>query len=166
MRQSDYVGGLDIVGYAEDHVGAAEFVGAMPAAGAYGMAGKRLVTSTPDVARRQVAPIPSQQIAAGATVTLTFRPQRPLRIERLVLDGFVNNQTGLGGIFVSEINVGAEPQFVNSGDAPISVFSPFSFGTALQGNTAVPGIDVSIQIRNTTGQPATIGGAVIGTSLT
>lgn len=165
MASNEYVGGLDIVG-GYDIVGYDAHIGAAPAK-TYGMApNARLAMSTPDVARRQVAPISSKQILAGQTVTLTFRPQRPLRIERLVLDGAAAGGGGLGGVFVQEILVGAEPQFVNTGDCPISTFSPFSFGTALQGNTAVPGIDISISVYNSTGATVTVGGAVIGTSLT
>ena len=113
------------------------------------------------VARRQIAPIPLTTIAAGATATINFRPQRPIRAERLVLDG-----SAVGGVFLVDFLVGAEPQFVNSGAVPVSAFQPQAFGIDLKGNTAQPGIDVTLLIQNTTGAPVTIGGMLLGTSLT
>jgi hypothetical protein len=50
-------------------------------------AGVRVMSDSPDIMRRQISPIPLTTIAIGATVDIEFRPQRPLRIERLILDG-------------------------------------------------------------------------------
>lgn len=123
--------------------------------------GVRVMTDTPDVMRRQISPIPLTTIAANTTVDVEFRPQRPLRIERLILDG-----TAVAGVFLTDLLIGAEPQFVNSGAVPISAFQPTAFGTELRGNTAQPGITVTIRLQNTTAAAVTIGGAVIGSSLT
>ena len=51
--------------------------------------GVRVMSDSPDVMRRQISPIPLTTIAANTTVDVEFRPQRPLRIERLILDGTV-----------------------------------------------------------------------------
>ena len=123
--------------------------------------GVRVMTDSPDVMRRQISPIPLTAIPANTTVDVEFRPQRPLRIERLILDG-----TTVAGIFLTDLLIGAEPQFVNSGAVPVSAFQPTAFGTDLRGNTAQPGITVTLRLQNTTGAPVTIGGSVIGSSLT
>jgi hypothetical protein len=161
---SEYIGGYDIVGADEvgDYdVGAVDIVGAgkrrMPGL----TRGERVMRDEGDVARRQVSPIPLTSIPAGATVLVAFRPQRPLRIERLILDGSVT-----AGVFLTDLLIGAEPQFVNAGAVPISTFAPTAFGTSLRGNTAQPGIEVTLSIQNTTAGTVVIGGAVIGTSLT
>lgn len=194
MSNGDYVGGLsDIVG---DDVGDAEMgaddvsgydmvgegeVGArrrrmpqmpqrrglarLPAAQAARIPGlpegARVVDETPQIGRRQIAPIPQTSVPANGSVTVEFRPQRPIRVERLVIDG-----TSLQGIFLDDFLIGAEPQFVNSGSVPASTFAPTAFGVGLRGNTAQPGISVSLRFSNSTGTAQTIGGALLGTSLT
>ena len=133
-------------------------------------AGVRVMTDSPDIMRRQISPIPLTTIAIGATVDIEFRPQRPLRIERLILDGAFTGAgapAGLGGVFLTDLLIGAEPQFVNSGAVPVSAFAPTAFNTELRGNTAQPGITVTLRIQNTsTTNAVAIGGAVIGSSLT
>lgn len=123
--------------------------------------GARVVDDVPQIGRRQIAPIPQTTVPANGSVTVEFRPQRPIRVERLVIDG-----TSLTGIFLDDFLIGAEPQFVNSGSVPASTFAPTAFGVGLRGNTAQPGISVSLRFSNTTGQQQTIGGALLGTSLT
>lgn len=177
----DYVGGLsDIVGddvgdeMAGDDVGGYDMVGAgprrrrgmrLPAAMAARVPGlpegARVIDEVPQIGRRQIAPIPQTVVPANGSVTVEFRPQRPIRVERLVIDG-----TSLNGIFLDDFLIGAEPQFVNSGSVPASTFAPTAFGVGLRGNTAQPGISVSLRFSNTTGQQQTIGGALLGTSLT
>lgn len=122
---------------------------------------QRVVRDTASIARRQMAPIPLTTIAAGSTATISFRPQRPIRAERLVLDGAT-----IAGVFVTDFLIGADPQFVNSGAVPVSVFAPSGFNMELRGNTAQPGIDVTLTFNNTTGAAVTIGGMLLGTSLT
>ena len=178
VGESEYVGELDIVGAGVDIVGADPYdIGAGPAQRAAAArrrmmgatAGTRVARDEGDVMRRQIAPLPDTVIPAGATVQISFRPQRPIRIERLVIDGTVAAGGSVGGVFLTDILIGAEPQLVNSGAIPVSVFAPTAFGTSLRGNTAQPGIEVTLTFRNGNagpGQDATIGGAVIGTSIT
>lgn len=120
-----------------------------------------VVNEVPSVGRRQIAPIPLTTVNALSTVDVELRPQRPIRIERLVLDGVT-----LAGLFLTDLLIGAEPQFVNAGAVPASTFAPTAFGTDLRGNTAQPGIAVVLRFQNTTGGAITVGGALIGTSLT
>lgn len=162
--QREFVGGYDIVGeeVGGDDVGGYDIVGGPRRPRMPGLPqGVRAISDKPDVGRRQIAPIPLTTIPANSTVNVEFRPQRPIRIERLIIDGAT-----IAGLFVTDILIGAEPQFVNSGAVPASVFAPLAFGTDLRGNTAQPGISVTIAFQNTTGAPITFGGAVIGTSLT
>jgi len=122
---------------------------------------ERVLSGTPSVGRRQIAPIPFTTVAALSTVDIELRPQRPIRIERLVLDGAV-----VAGLFLQDILIGAEPQFVNAGSVPFSTFQPQAFGTDLRGNTAQPGIAVTLRVFNSTAGALSFGGALIGTSLT
>lgn len=170
----EYVG-EDVSGHEDvsgmyDIVGGYDIVGAPPARRGQRMpprmagnpsAGVRVMTDSPDIMRRQISPIPLTTVAANSTIDVEFRPQRPLRIERLILDG-----SSTAGVFLTDLLIGAEPQFVNSGAVPVSAFAPTAFGTDLRGNTAQPGITVTIRLQNTTGAAVTIGGAVIGSSLT
>jgi hypothetical protein len=167
----DGVMGYDLVGQTRRRMmrraqAARNFMpGALPAARAVRVPGLppdvRVVDETPQIGRRQIAPIPQTTIAAGASVDVEFRPQRPIRVERLVLDG-----TTLVGVFLNDFLIGAEPQFVNAGSVPASTFAPTAFGVGLRGNTAQPGISVTLRFQNLGGAPVTIGGALLGTSLT
>lgn len=127
-----------------------------------GMVGAQQLRSVGEsIARRQISPVPLTSVPANSTANATFRPQRPLRAERLVLDG-----AALGGLFVTDFLIGADPQFVNSGAVPASSFSPQAFNMELRGNTADPGIDITITFHNTTGAAIVVGGMLLGTSLT
>lgn len=176
---NDYVGGLtDIVGdeMGADEMGADDVMGyevgaarrrrapARPGQMARlpGLTGAaRVVDEVPQVGRRQIAPIPFTTVNAGQTIDIELRPQRPIRIERLVLDGLT-----VAGLFLQDILIGAEPQFVNAGSVPFSTFQPQAFGTDLRGNTAQPGIAVTLRVFNSTAGNLSFGGALIGTSLT
>lgn len=178
---NDYVGGLtDIVGdeMGADEMGADDVMGyevgaARRRRGAPQPRGMRLAPlpglpaqarvaeEVPQVGRRQIAPIPFTTVNPGQTIDVELRPQRPIRIERLVLDGAV-----VAGLFLQDILIGAEPQFVNAGSVPFSTFQPQAFGTDLRGNTAQPGIAVTLRVFNSTAGVLSFGGALIGTSLT
>lgn len=168
VEGDDEIGLQDIVGEAVKRVlqrraaGGAPSGGARPTGRMAGLVGQqRIMRDNASIARRQMAPMPLTTVGAGATVTVSFRPQRPIRAERLVLDGAT-----VAGVFVTDFLIGAEPQFVNSGAVPVSVFSPTGFNMELRGNTAQPGIDVTLSFNNTTGAPVTLGGMLLGTSLT
>jgi len=111
----------------------------------------------------QTMPFNTLVLAAGATGVLTAQPQRPIRLERLFLDS--PTAGGLSNFAVSNIVIGADQQFVNTGNAPAIMFSFNAVGANLRGTTANPGIVIAITVVNVSGAPATIGGAVIGTSL-
>ncbi len=160
VGQYGEVGLADIVGEAvRNAVAKARGGGAPRLPGLVG--NQKLMDDNASIARRQMAPMPLTTVPANSTVTVTIRPQRPIRAERLVLDG-----SQIAGIFVTDFLVGAEPQFVNSGAVPATVFSPTGFNMELRGNTAQPGIDITLVLQNTTGAGITIGGMLLGTSLT
>jgi len=159
-----YVGGVDIVGIARragiTPAAAMQAVrqGRVPGLGP----NQRVGMNTPDVARTQISPMPSATIPANSTTTLTWQPQRPFRLERLFLQS-----TGVNVDFVVEgLTVGADPQFVNDGAVPGTMFLSTAVGGHLRGNTANPGVTLSIVLRNLTGAPITVFGGIIGTSLT
>jgi hypothetical protein len=155
-------GGYDIVG--DDDVGAAaasKGAAITPQAGLSGR-GPRLVREAPNrVMRRQFAPVPNTVVPAGGSTVVAVRPQRIFRADRLVL----NSTTVPSFVTISEINVGAQPQLVNQGNIPISVFAANAFDTYLRGDTATPGIDITIRLDNSGGAPETVGGTFIGESV-
>lgn len=161
-----YVGAADIVGLARrSGVSPAQALAAVRA-GAMAVPGlrpgQRVGQSTPDVARTQISPLPIMNLNPGATVTFTWQPQRPFRLERMFLQSQADNKD----FVVTNLVVGADPQFVNEGPVPGSMFLQNAVGCHLRGNTANPGVTLSITITSLAIAPITIFGGIIGTSLT
>lgn len=113
------------------------------------------------VTRRQILPIPATSVAGGGQATITLQPQRHFRVERLVLA----SNAAPSAVVVSDISVGAEREFLGAGDVPIAAFAADAVGTGLRGNTASPGVTVSITLRNLGTGAEQISGAFFGTSL-
>jgi hypothetical protein len=111
--------------------------------------------------RRQVLPLPSSgSIAAGGTATVNAQPQRPFRVERLVVPA------GLAGLLITDIKVGQESQFVAPGEIDCSLFVADSVGIQLKGTTSGPGILVTVSLRNSTAGALTfLGCAIVGYAL-
>ena len=101
-------------------------------------------------------------LGANATATFTWQPQRPFRLERLFLQSSGNNVD----FNVINLVVGADPQFVNDGAIPGTMFRPDAVGCHLRGNTANQGVTLSITLTNTTAAIISVFGGIIGTSLT
>jgi hypothetical protein len=167
----EHEGGIDGYVGAADIVGLARRQGITPAAAMAQVrsgqipglrAGQRVGQSMPDVARAQISPLPQMALAANASQTFTWQPQRPFRLERLFLQSSGNNVD----FVVTNLNVGADPQFVNDGQIPGTMFLPTAVGCHLRGNTANPGVTLTITLTNLTAAPITISGGIIGTSLT
>lgn len=113
------------------------------------------------IMRRMLAPVPSTAIGAGLTADIVFRPQRRMRIERLVLNSSVTPPTAT----INEIRIGARSMYANAGAVPIGVFGNTSTDTVLRGYTCDPGMDVTLTV-NVPGLAAeTITGCIIGETL-
>jgi len=176
--------GVDIVGYA-DIVGDSSVNGPAPQAGGnpfaamlggllphmQGHGAPALVAHSPhgaavsqrqqNVTRRQLSPLPATTVPASGTALQTWRPQRFIRVQRLILQ----SNTSPSGVSVSEFNVGAIPQFINAGNVPIGVFAAQAFDTELRGDTAQPGMDVSLTFANSLAAAEVVTGALIGEAL-
>lgn len=119
------------------------------------------VAASPSELRRQVLPVGQVTLAAGASTILSAIPQRPFRCERLVIttNGAPND------VLVTDVRVGATPQFVASGSVAADMFQATAVGSSLRGDTAQPGITVSVSVTNTSAAPLTINAAIVGEAL-
>lgn len=161
---------FDIVGSAFDIVGAGgDFeVGARGRRGPVrGGAGGRFAgvtaRATPETTPRVlIIGFPTfGSIAAAGTATQSVRPQKPFRADRLVIP------VAAVGIVINQFLIGTDPVFANAGgEVDATVFSATAVGTQLQANTAIPGIDITLQLTNTTAAAVTVRGvAIIGIAL-
>ena len=88
-------------------------------------------------------------INAGPTqLTLTARPQRAFRGERLV----ISQQKALAAgqfrqVQIIDIKVGDVSQKVGGGALPVEVFASDSFGVRLMLDAAVPGVDITLTLQ-------------------
>lgn len=129
-------------------VGAPAGVGVMPSAGT-------------SIMRRMLAPVPATTILAFTTADIVFRPQRRMRIERMVLNSSVSPPTAT----INDIRIGARSMYANAGAVPIGVFGPTSTDTVLRGYTCDPGMDVTLTVNVPGVAPETITGCIIGETL-
>lgn len=104
---------------------------------------------------------------SGLNLTLTARPQRAFRGERLVLTS-VRDGASTDGLLVTitDIKIGDVSQKVGGGALPANVFSNDAFGVRLMLDAAVPGVDITLSL-TISGAPTgtdflTIAGAIIG----
>lgn len=98
--------------------------------------------------------IGATNIAANSSAVITVTPQLPFRLERFI--------TPSVGLQVTDIKVGTNSQFVGSGSIPIEVFATNSVGVSLRGDTAVPGVDISLGLANPSAGILAATGAYIG----
>lgn len=119
------------------------------------------VAASPSELRRQVLPVGQTTLAAGASIILSAIPQRPFRCERLV----ITTNGAPGDVLVTDVRVGATPQFVASGSVASDMFQATAVGASLRGDTAQPGITVSVSVTNTSAAPLSINAAIVGEAL-
>jgi hypothetical protein len=150
MAGMDIVGD-DLIGAEDDIIGDDDLVGAAPRRA-------RLVRKPYTERRKEILPLGSTTIAAGATEIVTVRPQRPFRVERLTLTA------SAPGALLVDFRVGATPQFVSAGAVPVEVFGPTATDNVLHGDTASVGMDITIVIVNPTAAPIDVAGAIVGTA--
>jgi len=115
----------------------------------------------PRTLRRQISPFARTLVPPTSVVTVTLTPQRAFRCERLVMSSDVAKSL----LSVQAITIGAQPQFVNDGDAPFDMFLATAFGTTLRGDTANPGTTVSVKLSNASLVAENVLGAFIGEAI-
>lgn len=99
-------------------------------------------------------------IAAGATATVTDRPQKLFRPERLAVPA------SIAPLFVlNSLNIGTVNQFVSNTAVPCETFQEGGVGVGLKGDTARPGIDLSANVTNISGGAARFRATVFGSSV-
>jgi len=99
-------------------------------------------------------------VAAGATATITSRPQIPFRGERLIIPSDI-----AGSFSILDLRVGKNSQFTSSGAVPGRTFQENSVGIRLMLDTAQISQDVTLSVQNVGGAPQTFRAALIGSAV-
>lgn len=115
--------------------------------------------------RRQFAPLTTAAVtlAAAATTSLSIRPQRPFRVERLIIQGTTPGD--INSLAVQDIKVGATSQFVNNGLLPGLFFDTLAFDANVRFDSSNPGVDITVSIINIGAAPVVFVAGFVGTSL-
>ena len=93
----------------------------------------------------QVMPFPNGTFTAAVTaLLLQAQPQREFQARRLVIDLARIGASATGLVQVTQFTVGADPQFVNTGSIPASMFQSTAVGIALKPAAARPGVTISL----------------------
>lgn len=97
-------------------------------------------------------------VAGFTTVDIINQPQRPFRVERLVIP------SDIAGFFqVNNVSVGADSQFVAvSVPVPGRTWQEDSIGTALKGDTAQISMQVTINVTNISPAAIVFRAAILG----
>jgi len=111
---------------------------------------RRMAQIAPDAGQiglDQVMPFPNGTFTSlVTTLNLPAQPQRKFQLARLVIDTARIGATSTGLVQVTQLTVGAEPQFVNTGSVPISMFGATAVGIHLRANAARPGVVVTLSL--------------------
>jgi len=134
---------------------------------------RRMAQVAPDagqVGLDQVMPFPNGSFTSLVTsLNLTAQPQRKFQLSRLVIDTARIGATATGLVQVTNLVVGAEPQFVNTGAVPQSMFGATAVGIHLRANAARPGVTVTLSLSLTGGLTApdtiVVSAAAVGPAL-
>lgn len=122
--------------------------------------GPRVVATRPNTLYRQLLPIPATSVATTVTATITLKPQRIMRVERLVIDAVVAPDFD-----IASLNIGQENQYVAAGVIPAGIFVPDAVDVTLKGSTASVGTEIVMQVTNNNASTKTFKGCFIGTVL-
>lgn len=92
----------------------------------------------------QIVPFSAATLTAAApTAVLTAFPQRAFMLRRLVISlGRIGATALTSLVTVTQLTVGADPQFVATGSIPADMFSNNAVGVRLKPNAARPGITI------------------------
>jgi hypothetical protein len=91
----------------------------------------------------QILPFPGTNVLAGALFSYPLTPQRLFRPERFVISSSVATFFD-----ITNITIGQDPQFVQTGRAPGDVFSEVGVGVRLKGTTANLGNTIVVEGQN------------------
>lgn len=115
----------------------------------------------PMKAREYPLPITSPAaVPPGLGATITINPQVPFRVERLTFSSDI-----AGSFTLDNFQVGKNPQFAAAGSLPCRVLQENAVGVRFRGDTAVPGITVTLQVTNISGGAAFLRGMIVGTAI-
>lgn len=96
--------------------------------------------------------------ADGVPRVITIRPQRTIRIERLIVP------RALDGIWlIHDVIAMRTSQFAASGAIPADVFAPDAVGVRLRGDTVGVGGIINIVVSNDVDDLVPFSGAILGT---
>jgi hypothetical protein len=98
-------------------------------------------------------------IAAGATGTVTLRPKRPFKPQKLLLNSTVI------GLLILEADIGGTNMFANDAGIPTELFSEVSTAPQLDWITVEPAVGIEFTILNPTAGPLVFSGSLYGTQV-
>jgi len=98
-----------------------------------------------------------EAVPAGGRITITQRLQMLFRGEKIINTGDVD------GLYIENIFVGARMQMPNNGGAiSVGAFDNRSLSSELRMDTAQPGFDIAIAVRNAATDPRTFAVSIVG----
>jgi hypothetical protein len=105
-------------------------------------------------------PASSQVAVPPGSFLVNVFPQNPFKVKRLVVVSSV-----APSFTIEDIKVGTSSQLVAAGSLPAQAFTELAVAIPLVGDTATPGIQISLQITNITGAATFFRALMIGTAL-
>lgn len=125
-------------------IGAAEARGAQKALNAIkAKKGMAVVQNAPARRRRMPLGFVPTTVAASGIATIPAAPQNIFRAERLMIPSDIAFDLG-----VTDLKVGNQSQFAQSGEVPAVLFSEVAINTGVEFDTAEVGNQVSCAVRN------------------
>jgi hypothetical protein len=111
----------------------------------------------PSTARRYTLSFESANIPAGAIVDVVKFPQVIFRSERLFIPSSIAPDFS-----IVSITIGNRPQYAASGAVPAEMFTEVAINNELGMDTAQPGVQIILQVRNDALEAKTFRAAMIG----
>lgn len=99
-------------------------------------------------------------VAAGATETVTTRPQVLFRPTRLVVPSAV-----APSFSIEDIKVGNKSQFIAAGPVPAEAFAQTAFNTPLKCDTCQISMDLIVEVENVSVAPADFRAVMFGNAV-
>jgi hypothetical protein len=113
----------------------------------------------PKKARQYAIGFGPEVVPAGKTITLTTQLQMMFRGEKIINSGDTD------GLYVENIFVGTRMQRPNLGGIPVVVFGSSSFDSEVVMDTAAPGVNIAIIVRNAATDPRTFAATIFGKAI-